>query len=254
MKDNSNVDIFVFVHKAFETNRTNPVYKIVASSDCDVTSDKLEVIKLDCELSNIGFSEWQKIYELWKKGNLKDYVGIAHYHRYLSFGPDVNYLPDIDELFEKCDIVTKELTMVGNLRSNYANCHNINDYNLVMQILVEKYPEMLLAASQAEQAGIIVDSNIMILKKDDFNKLCEFVFGVLFEYCDRVGIDKTSDESFVSYMKAHIEGYMKKHLPDDNEYLQQARICSFLAERLVAMWIFANIDMSRWCAAKLIEQ
>ena len=128
MKDNSNVDIFVFTHKQFETERTNPVYKIVTSSDCDVVSDKLDVIKLDCELSNVGFSEWQKIYELWKRGGFKDYVGIAHYHRYLSFGPDVNYLPDIDELFEKwlCGRFLYEsmrFVTVGEDKDNPTICH-----------------------------------------------------------------------------------------------------------------------------------
>jgi hypothetical protein len=38
-------------------------------------------------------------------------------------------------------------------------------------------------------------------------------------------------------MKAHEEKYSKKHLPNDDEHLQQARICSFLAERLVIIYL-----------------
>lgn len=233
------LDIFVFAHKPFEMARTNPVYKIVTSSDHDdIVSDKVPVVKLNCKLSNVGFSEWQKIFELFLMPNqLKDYVGLAHFHRFLKFSDDLNYIPDMDEEFKKADCITKKIAVTDGLRNQYAVCHNVEDYDLMTEIVKEKFPMYADAVEFASEKGFIIDSNIMILRREDFVLMCEFVFKVLFEYCRRVGINPSSDESFINYMKAHEEKYLKKHLPDDDEHLQQARICSFLAERLVIIYL-----------------
>ena len=233
------LDIFVFAHKPFEMARTNPVYKIVTSSDHDdIVSDKVPVVKLNCKLSNVGFSEWQKIFELFLMPNqLKDYVGIAHFHRFLKFSDDLNYIPDMDEEFKHADLLTKRVAITDGLRHQYEVCHNVEDYDLMTEIVKEKFPEYADTIEFANKKGFIIDSNIMILRRTDFILMCEFVFKVLFEYCHRVGIDPSSDESFINYMKAHEEKYLKKHLPDDDEHLQQARICSFLAERLVIIYL-----------------
>lgn len=241
MGEEQNIDIFVFAHKQFETERTNPIYKIVCSRDCDIHSDNLEVIKMDCELSNVGFSEWQKIYEMYKNQNmLNKYVGLAHYHRYLQFSDDVNYVPDekyFDDVFLNYGIMTKEPLYLQNLRIQYGFCHNVKDYDIMMDIIKNDFPEWFETAEYCTNSGIMFDSNIMILRKNDFLGLCQFVFSVLFKYCERVGIDKTSDESFIKHMRNNIDDYKKKHKPDDDEYLEQARICSYLAERLVIMYI-----------------
>lgn len=249
----TSTDLFIFTHKPFETKRTNPVYKIVTSSDINMVSDTLPVIKFDCELSNIGFSEWQKIFEIFKRGNgLKEYVGIMHYHRYLKFSDDVNYVPDLDKLFEKYDVISKRPTFVGNMREQYASCHNVADYDIMMGIIEQRWPQMMGAVKECENRGALIDSNITIFRKDDFLAMCSFVFDVLFAYCDIVGINPSSDESFVNYMKDHHENYMKKHLPDDDEYLQQARICSYLAERLLMIFIYCS--RKRICIYELTEE
>ena len=236
---NRDIDIFVFTHKNFETERTNPTYKIVCSNDCDIKSDKLGVIKLDCRLSNVGFSEWQKIYELYTKRSriLKGYVGLAHYHRYLSFRDDVNFIPkqsEITEVFSQTDVLTKHPIMVGNLRYQYEICHNVKDFDVMMDVIKTDFPDWYEYAVECVQNGLMFDSNIMILKKDNFLKMCDFIFNVLFKYCERVGIDPTSDESFIEYVNTH-DGYEKEH-KHNNKFNEQARICSYLAERLVVMF------------------
>ena len=239
LKSSYNIDIFIFTHKQFETQRMHPVYKIVCSSDCDVHSDKLGLIKFDCELSNVGFSEWQKIYEIYKKRSqlLKDYIGFAHFHRYLELSPDVNYVPfsRFPKIFEEYDILTKEPINVVNLREQYAVCHNVKDFDIMMDVIKTDFPDWYETAIECNEKGLIFDSNIMILKRDDFFRLCDFVFPVLFEYCERAGIDRTSDESFIEHVNSN-EGYDTVHKPND-KFNEQARICSYLAERLVVMFM-----------------
>lgn len=239
-----NVDIFIFTHKNFETERTNSIYKIVCNKNDDISSDSLEVIKLDCELSNIGFSEWQKMYELYKQEQVKlnDYVGLAHYHRFLKFCDDVNIVPDIKQFFEKYDILDKPPVNLGNLREQYKRSHNVKDFDLAFDILKEMHPELHGKIDKVVNNGVLFDSNIMIMKKADFLSLCEFVFPVLFEYCKRVGIDRTSDESFFDYKNKHISEYMKFHKQGDYNFDEQARICSYLAERIATVFLFTNFN------------
>ena len=238
---NSALDIFVFANKQFETERTNRIYKIVTSSDCDITNDNLEVLKFDCRLSNIGFSEWQKIYEVYKHPYLlKDYVGLANYHGYLRFSDDINFVPDVDELMRGVDVMTNMPLRLGNLRSQYEFCHNVEDYDAVMRIVKAIYPSYSEAIEIAEKAGVLISSNIMILRRKTFMDMCNFVFSILFVYCKLVGINPFSDDSFVEYVKKNQEKYEKKHLPDNDEYLQQTRICSYLAERLVMVFFTAK--------------
>jgi hypothetical protein len=217
----------------------------VSSSEDDVTSDNLRVIKLGCRLSNIGFNEWQKIFELyniWQ--NLKDYVGLAHYHRYLKFSEDINFVPDADELFENCEFVVKKPCFTTNLRKNYAVCHNVKDYDIMMNIIKERYPDYYETAKECEERGVIFDSNIMILKRKDFVNLCHFVFSVLFEYCKEVGINPGSDDDFLERVKSDEEGYSHIHPAGDKKYPQQARICAFLAERVSTFFIYKNFTMA----------
>lgn len=239
----NDIDIFVFAHKAFETERTNPAYKIVCSDKDDVESDKLQVIKLNCELSNIGFSEWQKIYEIYKgnAGNLKKYVGIAHFHRYIKFSDDVNYLPDFDKEFENIDCMTLDLLDVGSVFQQYAACHNASDYLICGKIIKEGYNDYYDSFLTVSKGRWLSACNIVIMKREDFLKMCEFVFGVLFDYCEVVGIDRTSDESFIDFIKDKPE-YHKFHKKDDFNYREQARIPAFLAERLVTIFMWKNFN------------
>ena len=104
-----------------------------------------------------------------------------------------------------------------------------------MDIIRTDFPDWYEVAQYCDNAGIMFPSNIMILKKEDFIGLCDFLFPILFKYCERVGIDKTSDNSFIEYVGKYPEEYSKVHKPND-KFNEQARICSFLAERLVVMY------------------
>ena len=108
-----NIDIFVCAHKPipFDYHLTNKSFKIICCENDKVVEEgnhlDVDTIRIKSEISNIGFSEWQKFYYVWKYkyNDLKKYVGLMHYGRILDFGGDINELPDLDELFTKYDIV-----------------------------------------------------------------------------------------------------------------------------------------------------
>lgn len=239
--EENDVDIFIFTHKSFETKRTNPVYKIVCCEGEDVTSDTLNIIKVDRHLANDGWLEWAKIYELYKNpDNIKEYVGLNHYHRYFDFGDDVNFIPNIQQLLLFSDLLICNPVYVSNVREQYAACHNIKDYDDCMQILFQKHPEYIDTINQVSNGQLLFASNLIITKKEYFLDLCGFIFDILLAWCSQNGIDPCKNEDFHNHIQSNISEYSKRHYKDDVNYSAQSRIPSYLAERLLTIWVMHN--------------
>lgn len=243
MENNSNVDIFIITHKNFETERTNPVYKILCCEDDDVVSDKLQVVKVPRVLSNDGWSEWAKIFELYKspdKYGLKDWVGMNHYHRYFSIREDVNFIPDIDETLNGRFCLSLPPVGVISMREQYAYCHNVEDFDLCMDIAGRLFPDYKEMIDLVSKSKYLFASNIVLLRRADFLDMCKFVFDTLFEWCREMGINPESDDEFHKRVNDNLEAYKKKHKANDDTYSEQARIPAYLSERLVTVWLIKN--------------
>lgn len=227
---------YVAAHKPFENALKNPVYTILCE-ETDNVSSEAEIVKIKPHISNIGFSEWSKFYEIYKGENLPDYIGLMHYRRILRLGKDINDIPDMENLFKDCDIIVGNVINVGNIRGQYANCHNVKDLDCCGKIIEEKYPEYKDAYDKVMNQGTFFICNTVVTKKQDFLEFCDFLFGVLFEFCERNGIDPASDKSFFDYIDKDIKNYSKRHKPDDSTFREQARIGGFLSERLYNVWV-----------------
>lgn len=165
----------------------------------------------------IQFSEMTVMYWAWKNEDA-DYMGICHYRRYPSFHADpslinergVIKLPQLDDktikkyklddkaLYEKmipqADIWITSKTDVTNstfmpvkgnkvfdiFMTNY-NLYNPSAPLITLQIIDDYYPEYSKAARDYLAQKYYYAYNCFIMKKELFNQLCEFVFGVLFK-------------------------------------------------------------------------
>ena len=220
----SDVDLFVCAHKEFGSKLTNPAYKIICGKYDEISAD-VPIIHTDSYLANLGFSEWQKFYYIWKHLEVKDYIGLMHYRRVLKLGDDINIIPPMEDLFKDCDIIVGEV-LNAQIYRHYAMCHNIQDLDDCIEIIKKDYPEYSEACDRAMTNGKFIICNTCILKKEDFYDLCEFMFGVLFKFCEKNDIDPTSDDSF----RAHKDKLSKK-----TEY--QTRVAAFLSERIFNVWV-----------------
>lgn len=229
------VKIFVCAHKPFQNALKNPVYSIICEEGDSITSE-VEIIKIKPHISNIGFSEWSKFYEVYKREDLPDYIGLEHYRRILLLGKNINDIPDPEELFKDCDLIVGRVINVGNIRQQYANCHNVKDLDLCGDIIEKDFPEFKEAWKKVTNQGIFFICNNCVMKKEDFLEFCDFLFGVLFKFCERNGIDPSSDQSFYDYIDKDIQKYSKRHKPEDSTFREQARIGGFLSERLFNVW------------------
>lgn len=237
----NDIEIYICAHKDFDCKIHNNCYKIICNKGDNVTSTDLSVVEIEPELSNVGFSEWQKFYFLYKNKLITSkYVGLEHYRRSMKLSDKIGGNIDVNELFKDCDVIVGDIIRVNTIIGQYKYCHNINDLITVCDIINEKFPEYKNAFDKTMDLKNMVICNVMVLSKEDFYDLCGFMFGVLFSWCDKVGIDKTKDESFFDYIDKDISNYSKLHKKDDKTFREQARIPGFLAERLLNVWLIKN--------------
>ena len=185
------------------------------------------------------YSELTAIYWAWK--NVKaDYIGINHYRRYFSnehfhfFGEaDKSKLftyADFDKALQKAPVLLpKERNYyISSRYEQYKNAHNINDLEICREVIQQKCPEYLSSFDIAlsKTHGHIL--NMFVMRYDIFCSYCEWIFNVLFE------IEKRID----------IEGYD----------IYQKRVCGYLAERLLDVWLLKNKIDSIECNFVVLEK
>lgn len=237
---NDNLDIFILSYKPFISKVNSNTYKILNCSSDKIESDLSVYYHNDGDniASLNGFySELTGIYWLWKNYDIKDYIGVCHYRRYWEFYDEI---PNIDELLKEHDIILpKPHKFASSIQKQYSSCHNIDDLNLVGEIINDLYPEYSSAYNNCLKAKYFFACNLFIMKKDDFNRYCEFVFGVLNEFLIRKGF--TSMKDIFSYVEDNKSLYLKKSYPC-NEVWYQSRIGGFLAERLLNIFVMKNFE------------
>ena len=168
---------------------------------------------------NADFSECSAIYWAWKNGDLKKYVGVCHYRRFLSANT-----AELVSAFEKdVDVVnTIPTIMFPSIKKFFIRiAFYKKDYTLMQEAIQKMFPEYVETEKQLGDGFFYLACNIFVMKREWFNKLCEFVFGVLlymddyyhehglvrgdryagyyFEYLYSVFIMKHADELKIEY-------------------------------------------------------
>lgn len=179
---------------------------------------------------NPYFCELTGIYWAWK--NLKDvqYIGLCHYRRVFDFKAsffapynrtkedfdkiDLS-LPDFDKIFGNHDVIVPyPFYLKHSVVYQYCVAHNSEDLRICRNIIDKKYPEYIPAFNKVLSKNRFFGANMMIMRKHDFDKYCEWLFDILFELKDRIKF-----ECYPDYQK---------------------RVFGFLSERLFTVYITHN--------------
>ena len=193
---------------------------------------------------NCMYCELTGHYWAWKNDMDSDYIGFFHYRRYFNFS-DTSYPEDgwgnvlYDSLNEKVlnelnihddkifDIVTKYDCILPKIRtfpkeeknvySQYvtAKDHHKEDFDLTIQILLDKYPDYKDVVNRFLESNQSYDCNMFILKRKLFEQYAAFVFDILF--------DVEAKRDFSKYNQSEL------------------RVLGYLAERLTSIWFMYNI-------------
>lgn len=234
MKNNNNLDIFVFCDRQFEICPQNSCYKLVSMNDFDTDSILEKVI---CPIDsnpllkmNHSYSEACRIKWLRDNYQLKDYVGTNHYRRYFEFFDDI---PDMDVIFKEHDAILPNFNLpYKSIIDHYKTVHNIDDLNLVLEIIKNNFPEYYDTAIDVLNKKHFVPCNIFIMKRENFIEMCDFMFGVLGKYDELLGFKTDLD------VYNHVVNNLAKYRGDTT---YQSRIQAFLSERLSFIYYMTKL-------------
>lgn len=172
---------------------------------------------------NANYCELTGLYWAWK--NLKnDYIGLCHYRRYFArenIHTDniekkktaILHRKDYEKLLQEYDVIlpVKRNYYVETVRSQYEHAHNKRDIDETKRIVLELYPEYSEAFEKVMGRTKLYILNMFVMKKQQFDEYCSWLFSILFELEKRIDIS--------SY----------------NMY--EARVFGFIAERLFNVWL-----------------
>lgn len=185
----NNIDLFITAYKPFQVPVTNENYKIIIGNHEVENKSRIELIqcKYDSALDDKFYSEIYMYRYLKNNYPLKDYVGFCHYRKYFNF---LDNIPNLDEIFSNYDcIVGKPIVTKMSCKNAYVINHNIEDLYIIGGIIADKYPSYVNSWHNFINGNIFIPYNMFIMKKDDFKRYIDFIFGVLDEYVKIVGTD-----------------------------------------------------------------
>ena len=141
---------------------------------------------------NRNFCELTGIYWAWKNLDA-DAVGLAHYRRH--FGKSREKLLSHDEaekLFEKTDVILpkKRKYYIESLYSHYDHTMHVEPLDRAGDIIKEKYPEYLPQFELLKKRTSAHMFNMFVMKKEQFDGYCKWLFDILFELEKRVDVSE----------------------------------------------------------------
>lgn len=249
MQNNHDCKIYVFHYKNGETFPDLPGYEhILAGKESyygksDITGDNTGENISD---KNQYYSELTGIYWVYKNQST-DIIGTCHYRRfftakseplhyklkrllYLFGGLNIGRYGLIytsnQEYWSKCILTCNEAKLILNdfdaimpikrklrqsIENHYKKYHDGTDLQLLLTIINEKSPDYSFSFESTLQQKRLYANNMMIMKKQNFEALCGWLFMLLFEFEKRVDMKKYTD--------------------------YQQRIFGFISERLITTWI-----------------
>lgn len=241
MKKREDFRIYEFCHKKVDYGFwDNELYTpIEVGAACREES----VCKLRDNKGEGNISEWNPVYAeltglhyIWKHLPKKvQLVGVCQYRRRLQVEENIS----VSELIQDCDAVFPEPLFLCNcLEEQYGHCHNLEDIRFCEEIVKDLYPEYAEDWDEAIKNNChIFYSNSFIMKRDDFDKYCEWLFSIFDEYKKRKGWESVEDVR--NYVQSNIDN--KKHNPRKGlDY--QMQLFGFLGERLMTVYVFHNFS------------
>lgn len=179
-------------------------------------------------IKNTNYCELTGLYWAWKNLDC-DVIGLSHYRRYFTSASKFNVMSnknnkidlilnkkDIEDVLKKNEIILPKRRnyYIETIYSHYKNAHHIKDLDETKKIIKEKYPDYIESFDKVINGKTLHLYNMFVMKKEDFDEYCKWLFDILFE------LEKRTDIS-------EYDAY-------------QSRIYGFISERLFNVWTLKN--------------
>ena len=185
---------------------------------------------------NYCYCELTALYWAWKNLKDVDVIGLCHYRRYFDFHKQcTRFLPassfpisamdgmdfsidqkTIDKVLDGEVVVCKAVHINSTLKLHYCECHFSEDFVALQTVVNEQNePKYKKAFEKVFVKGNALHPyNMILMRRDDFDAYCSWLFGVLSAVEQRIDINNYSD--------------------------YQKRIFGFMSERLLNVWLEAE--------------
>lgn len=210
-------------------------------------------------IKNYFYIENTGTYWIWK--NIKDakYKGQMQYRRPLK---GVNENMNFDDIFSQYDVITctpfnhpfnsqptKENPMfipAQTVEEGYAFSNCRDDIAILEMIINIYYPEYKESYKKyIKQGSDLYYSNGFVMKAEDFDKYCEFLFGCLEKYEQFVDIstpEKLRSRVISNMMLGKYPKHMILETRTEAAIKWQMSIGGFLSERIWTLWLQHNFN------------
>lgn len=228
MKNNNDISIYVVTHKDIKFSKRKG-YKIIhvgaAIDDKEILNAINDNTGENISTKNKNFCELTALYWIWKNDIDSKIVGITHYRRFF-YKNVICYKKDkiisdsrVKKILKRYDmIIPIPIILNGDtVKEHYNKYHKIKDLELCKEIISKKFPEYIESFNAIMNKKLLYSCNMLICRKELYNKYMEWLFEILFE------IEKNIDIS-------QYDEYNK-------------RVYGFLAERLFNVWLEKNKDL-----------
>ena len=173
---------------------------------------------------NTYYCELCTLYYVWKNKLYSPYVEFVQYRRPFNYEGD---MPKIGEC-----ITYRPIMLNIGIYMQFVMCHVKKRIDDIISVLDGMYGYGNKYSNYMQYGVTLYTNNTFIMQWDDFCQMCDFVFGVLFEYDKVLGLGFDSDKYDINsdeYSKGNPRPDYQKHF------------MAYLGERLVSAWISLNM-------------
>lgn len=185
---------------------------------------------------NPYFCELTSLYWAWKNLKDVDIIGLSHYRRYFDFHHQCHALfpvevfseknleeldlsiPDniIDKVQGGAIVVAQPKRLPYSIKIDYCVNHNSEDFRTLENLIHSEGDGIYIRAFDTvmNKSNKLRPFNMFIMKWDDFDNYCKWLFNILFQLENKIDIT--------------------------NYNTMQSRIWGFMGERLFNVWLKAN--------------
>lgn len=129
---------------------------------------------------NGSYCELTALYWAWKNLGDTEYIGLCHYRRYLDFDLSEE---NIKKTFQKYDIVIPEIK--HQFAANFYELVSLTSYEdtyIFLDTLLGMLPDQRsLIFETFMRSNKFTVCNMFVMRREDFNEYCEFLFTLLSE-------------------------------------------------------------------------